>query len=169
MILKLIKAIHVLVIALFCILSSCKAPISMIETSSDLDAGVYICMGQKNCFGCIEKFSWLKDFVDSTLQYPVGLILETNQREDVFSDEIKRIEKSVGFDFDSYQIDRVKFDGPFNNSCGYLCKKSLAKFPAIIISDGKSLSVLPFGKLFTNSTDLNNQAVKDLINKSKGS
>lgn len=127
---------------------------------------MYFCMGQKNCFSCIQKFSFLKD---SLAKYKsaskVYLLMEFNDNHhQLIEEQIKKIEKELGFKFDGYVIDIVKFDGPFSNSCGYLCQQKLVHFPALIFS-GQQLEVVPFEKLFGTGTELDKGLVLDIIQK----
>jgi hypothetical protein len=125
---------------------------------------LYFCMGQKNCFSCIQKFNFLKD---SLAKYnsasKLYLLAEFNDYHDqLIEEQIKKIEKELGFKFDGYIIDVVQFDGPFSNSCGFLCKNNLIHFPALIYYKDK-IEIVPFDLLFNAGIELDREYVLDLL------
>jgi hypothetical protein len=144
-------------------LYGCSDRNTRLKESYSLEQGIYICVSQKLCAGCISKFKFLKEEAENLENVNVCLIVEMDSIDSESSSKflIEDIENLIGFKFSKVFIDEVNFEGLFNRSCGYLCNKRIVYSPAIIIV-GKSERTLFFKELFVG-LDLNIEIVKEQL------
>ncbi|MFT4521297.1 MAG: hypothetical protein ACI8ZN_000226 [Bacteroidia bacterium] len=122
-----------------------------IESNTVLKPGLYICITQKTCVGCLPKLQFLKEMVSKNGKLQPRLIIESdsNQSQQVLEERVADIEQLLGFEFNNIHIDKVRYEGLFKASCGFLCDKGIQYSPSIIVKGNKE-SVLRFQEIYAN-------------------
>ncbi len=139
-------------ISLFCLFSCSKYvyEMSIVEGNHTIEKGVYVCMGQKSCFSCLRDLTGIKTLCEKKNKVKLGLILETNMDNKTARLEMQRIENELNYSNDIWIFDKVKYNGPFSSTCGFLCDKKLSTFPAVFVQLEDTCYSISYNRLFNN-------------------